>query len=109
MDTSLRNKTVFLGYCKNKTQLISITSKEIATHFIYHPLQTRLIVSTTEFIPVEITAGSEFRQHTMETMPGEADIIIITILNSLVNEGFRTFHVFCDDTDIFVLLLYYFD
>ena len=38
----------------------------------------------------------------------ETDVIIVNQVTSAASQGYKTIHIVCDDTDVFVLLVYFY-
>ena len=51
--------------------------------------------------------GVHIKRHDMNVRHEEADVIIVNHVALGVEEGYKTIHVICDDTDVFVLSHFY--
>ncbi len=68
----------------------------------------KLIVTGPDPVPIEISYTGLTERNDLRTVHEEADTIIVSQMLSMVNEGFASIQVICADTDVFVLLLHYF-
>ena len=106
LNTPLPSKEVILGIGRNKAQLIRIFEEELVKHFCENCTTNRLIISGLDVTPVEVTNGIRYSQDKYSTSHEEADVTMV--IHFLVNEGKQIFQVLCDDTNLFALLLHYF-
>ena len=104
-------RKVVLSSSHNKIQLIQLIVGEIVVR--KQDLQTgqqKLFVTGQDGDPLEFTNGLCIQRADMRTTHEEADVIIIQQLLSITNEEETcTIKVIADDTDVFVLLLYYYN
>ena len=94
---------VVLNVTTNKDQLIALIVEDLVSHktdFQKH----KLVVTGRDPVPVEITNGCVNKSQDMATTQEEGDALIVQHV-SRVEDG--TVLVVADDTDIFVLLLYF--
>jgi len=102
--TRLPAESVVLTVSKNKAQLIDIIVSDLRLHA--NEFQTkRLVVTGKDPFPTELYQGQTFQRNDMWTTQEEADTIIIQQV-SQVTAG-TVLVVVADDTDVFLLLLYY--
>jgi len=101
--TRLPAESVVLTLSKNKAQLIDIIVSDLRLHA--DEFQTkRLVVTGKDLFPTELYQGQTFQRNDMWTTQEEVNTIIIQQV-SQVTAG--TVLVVADDTDVFLLLLYY--
>ena len=94
---------VVLTVTTNKDQLIALIVEDLVSHktdFQKH----KLVVTGRDLVPVEIANGWVNKRHDMVTTQEEGDTLIVQQV-SRVEDG--TVLVVADDTDIFILLLYF--
>ena len=94
---------------RTKVQLSNLITKSLLDHCTTIKCQNTLIVTGQDSIPIQTEHGIEILRRDMENTHDEADVIIpqqIHIAKQSVKV--RNFKVICDDTDVFVLLLYYY-
>lgn len=106
--TPLPPQTAVLTNSDNKKQLIDLLcvyiSKSIGTAF-----EHRLVITNQELTPIQIHRGHKSERSDLKTQHEEADIVIVQQILREVNKYPNLLvHVLCDDTDVFVLLLYYY-
>ena len=99
-----------LTVTENKKQLINIceelqTDKDFIDSFSHE--HTLLI--TGEGDPVEITRGRVIPRPDISTSHEEADNIIIQQTFMAVEQGAECLSVMADDTDVYILLLHYYN
>ena len=107
------SKNAILTVSNNKQQLNAIICKELLNDkaFLSYATAThKLIVTGQEHIPVQVYKGRKFPRLDLESPHEEADIVLVQQLLSVANDPDLTLIAECDDTDIFVQLVYfYFD
>ena len=101
--TRLPAQSVVLTVTKNKAQLIEIIINDLKLHADEFQGK-RLVVTGQDPVPIEFSHGQIIQRQDMSTTHEEADTIIIRQV-SQVTDG--TVLVVADDTDVFLLLLYY--
>ena len=67
----------------------------------------RLVVTSENPIPNEIVNGRKLLRDDLRTTHEEADVIIVQQMVNLSQHGCLSIKVICDDTDVFVLLMYF--
>ena len=67
-----------------------------------------LVITSEHPIPVEIRNGEITLRNELHNTHEEADVMIVNQLFHLVGKGAHNICVVCDDTDVFVLLLYFY-
>jgi len=101
---------VMLTVTENKVQLVELIVqrlKESCANLAY--TQHKLVVTGHHAVPIEINLGCIIERRDLESNQEEADVIIIHQLLSIVQEGAsKNITVLCDDTDVFVLLLHFY-
>ena len=71
--------------------------------------QNTLIITGQDSIPIQTEHGIEILRRDMENTHDEADVIIPQQIHIAKQSGkVRNFKVICDETGVFVLLLYYY-
>ena len=101
--TRLPAQCVILTVSKNKAQLIDIIVDDLKLHADEFQSK-RLVVTGKDAVPIELNHGQLIQRPDMLTTHEEADTIIIRQV-SQVREG--TVLVVADDTDVFLLLLFF--
>ncbi len=109
MVTPLPPKNVCLTVTQNKVQLINLICVYLREGQPLLPRNRQLVVTGTEPTPVEICDGSIKERPDIRTTHEEADVIIIQQVVHLAKSGKNSIRVVADDTDVFVLLLYYYN
>lgn len=103
----LPSQNLTLTVTRNKKQLIDIICKSLLQDVHFHQATNKLIVTEQEEIPVEMGMGG-FRPRTdLPTIHEEADNIIVQQAIHLTVTNQKQVTVFCDDTDVYVILLYH--
>ena len=109
--TKLPSQKVGLTVVKNKQQLMSIICEELVEDRLFHASLSghRLVVTGDDPCPIEVSDEGEviLTRHDLKTAHEEADIIIVQQVLKAASEA-RRMTVVCDDTDVFVLLLYHY-
>ena len=90
----------------NKIQLISLITKYSIDHLKDNI--NELVETYDDPIPIELRNGKVTPRQEMSINREEADVIIVNQLVALVKKGSSSMCVVCDDTDVFVLLLYFY-
>nr|CAD7440195.1 unnamed protein product [Timema bartmani] len=74
-----------------------------------HVVHKKLIIARSNSTPVEIFAGSKISyREDLSTTHEEADLIIAQQIMVVAKEGPHVISVVADDTDVFILILHYF-
>ena len=109
--TILSAQKVVLTVTENKKQLITIICKELQTDkdFIDSFSHEHTLLITGEGDPVEITRGWVTPRLDISTSREEADNIIIQQTFMAVEHGAECLSVMADDTDVYILLLHYYN
>ena len=109
MSTPLPPKNVCLTVSKNKLQLITLICIYLREWSKQLPQNGRkLVVTGPDSIPIEICNANTQERLDLQTTHEEADVIIIKQVVVLAYSGKHNIHVVADDTDVFVLLLHYY-
>ena len=107
MDTPLPTKLITLKATRTKIQLINLITRALLDHCTSIKCQNTLIVTGQDSIPIQTEHCIEILQRDMEATHEEADVIIPQQIHVTKQSGeVQNFKVICDDTDVFVLLLY---
>ena len=67
-----------------------------------------LLVTGPASVPVEIFKGAAIERRDLETTHEEADVIIPRQVVDAATQGSTCIKVICDDTDVFILLIHYY-
>ena len=67
-----------------------------------------LLVTVPASIPMEIFKGVATERRELETTHGETDVIIPRQVVDATTQGSTCIKVICDDTDVFILLIHYY-
>ena len=71
-------------------------------------LNHKLVITGKEPTPIEICKAKKRELLDFRTTHEEADVIIIQQVVKIANMGAKSIRVICDDADVFVLLMYFF-
>ena len=93
---------------RTKIQLINIICNELLDPFTKSRCQTPLIITGQDDVPTYTHNGLQIKRQGMNTTREEADVIIPQQVQNVMDDGYRNVKVICDDTDLFILLLYYY-
>ena len=109
--TILSAQKVVLNMMKNKKQLINIICEELQNDkdFIDSFSHEHTLLITGEGDPVEITRGRVIPGPDISISHEEADNIIIQQTFMAVELGAECLSVMADDTDVYILLLHYYN
>ena len=111
LNTKLLPQKTVLTVTENKKQLISLIVNSFIEDESFHKYtqSLKLIVIGVDAAPFEISNGCVvIRRVDLSTNHEEADNIIVQqVMLSAQNSGESDITVISDDTDIFILLLYY--
>ena len=109
--TKLPSQKVILTVVENKKQLMRIICQDLQYDRLFHARlkDHKLVITGEDPCPIEISNGGESveTRSDLNTTHEEADIIIAQQLVRCASDA-RTVTVICDDTDVFVLLLYHY-
>ena len=75
-------------------------------HIQVHLCNNKLIITGPNTIADEITMGVHVKRHDMGNSHEEADVIVINQVMSAASQGYKTIHIVCDNTDVFVLFVH---
>ena len=91
-----------------KVQLLNLITRAFLDHCTSIKCQNTQIVTGKDSIPIQTEHGIEILQRDMETTHEVANVIIPQQVHIAKQSGsVQNFKIICDDTDVFVLLLYY--
>ena len=109
--TILSSQKVVLTVTGNKKQLINIICEELQNDkdFIDSFSHEHTLLITGEGDPVEITRGQVIPRPNIFTSHEETDNIIIQQTFMAVEQGAECLSVMADDTDVYILLLHYYN
>ncbi|KAK3894973.1 hypothetical protein Pcinc_001266 [Petrolisthes cinctipes] len=105
LHTPLPAQNVVLTVTYNKVQLITLITKYFVDHVEDN---TNELITAEHPIPISITNGQVRTQTNLRNTHEEADVIIVNQLVYLAARGASNITVVSDDTDVFVLLLYFY-
>lgn len=106
LHTPLPAQNVVLTVTYNKAQLITLITKYLVDHV--EDNTNELIITAEHPVPISITNGQARTQTNLRNTHEEADVIIVNQLVYLATKGASSISVVSDDTDVFVLLLYFY-
>ena len=102
---------VILTDLENKRQLIALIVEDLCQNVTFPQgvnLNRRLVVTGEDPIPVEITPVAKILREDMKTTHEEADNILAQQMVLNASQPNKGVSVVSDDTDVFVLLLYFY-
>ena len=111
LKTALPAQKIGLTVTENKKQIIQIIYDELSQDRIFHSDSTsihKLVITAESNTPLEIQNDEIRRCHELTTNHEEADNIIVQQVLHCSKEG-KSITVMSDDTDVFVLLVHYYD
>ena len=106
MNTPLPKQDAALKSTSNKVQLIELICEHIQNETKKNVFENKLIVTGGNEYPHEIYNQQIEKRTDLRTTQEEADVIIVQQVFAAINEGSNV-GVICDDTDVFVLLVYF--
>lgn len=109
LQSPLPAQSAVLTVTDNKVQLIDIICMHLIDQFQKEPCNNRLIITGPCPTPDEVCMGIHIQRHDMTITHEEADVIMVNQVISAAREGSEIIHVVCDDTDVFVLLLHFYN
>ncbi len=98
---------VILNVSYNKAWLVKLICHYLMDHVVSDT--NRLVVTSENPVPNDICNGRNFVSDDLHTTHKEADIIIVQQMVNLSEHGCISIKVICDDTDVFVLLMYFYN
>ena len=66
-----------------------------------------LVITSGEPVPIVLRNGKISKRDALHNAHEEADVIIVNQIVYLTDQGARNILVVCDDTDVFILLIYF--
>ena len=108
LSTPLPMGELALSSQKTKVQLIELIAIELLEEFTTKPCKQKLICTTQNTCPLQIVEGVQTTRNDLRTTHEEADVIIPQQVIFSIEECASTIKVVCDDTDVFVLLTYFY-
>ncbi|KAK3106543.1 hypothetical protein FSP39_022295 [Pinctada imbricata] len=109
LNTPLPAQSVVLSVTENKVQLIDIICNQTIQYASDESKNHTLLITGSHEAPTEVTKGVQIQRTDLRTNHEEADVIIPNQLMYAVSCGCKDITVICDDTDVFVLLLHFYD
>ena len=107
LETPLPPKEMTLKSSKTKIQLINLICDSLLNYFTIKKCQQSLFITGQDDVPSSTCKGVQQKRDDMRTTHEEADVIIPLQVQCAMNKGYKNIQVICDDTDVFVLLVYY--
>ena len=104
--TPLPPQQVVLTVTDNEVQLTELICQQLTSEFQEKPSKHRLVITGKELMPLELNHGTRYHRTELKTTHEEADVIIIHQVIQIANAGAKSIKVICDDTDVFILLMY---
>ena len=104
METPLPTRETTLKAIRTKVQLTNLVTRTLLDRCTSIKCQNTLIVTGQDSIPIQTEHGIEILQRDMKT--SQEEVIPQKIHVAKQSRKVQNFKVICDDTDIFVLLLY---
>ena len=109
LGTPLPSQKVTLTVSSNKVQLIKLICIYLRDHADMLPQNgNSLVITGPDPTPVQICDEQVIQRIDLRTTHEEADVVIIQQVLYLASIGIKNIRVVADDTDIFVLLLFYY-
>ena len=111
LSTPLPSQQLVFTVTENKAQLIDMICEQVKNKALSIPANEeefshKLLITGSSAVPQEICSGVSIDRTDLKTTHEEADVIIPQQVGDAVLQGAKTILVFCDDTDVFVLLLH---
>ena len=106
--TPLPAQKVILTVTKYKAQLIHLVCTYIRNHHHRLPSDKKLLLTTDDPVPYEVTQNVIIKRCDMRITHEEADTIMVNHVVQLANAGTSSLKVISDDTDVFVLLIHFY-
>jgi len=108
LTTPLPAQKIVLTVTENKVQLINIICSSIKDHPEAFSTNTKLILTGPNPIPMEIAEYQVVERPDLRTTHEEADVIMVQQMVLLASSGVPSIRVISDDTDVFILLLHFY-
>ena len=108
MKTIVPDREKALASTSNKIQLIEIICEYVSNKVADNPVEDRLFVTGSNETPKMIYNGMTVEMLDMRTSHEEADLIVVQQCYKAVSEGCSSVTIISDDTDVFVLLAYFY-
>ena len=80
----------------------------LPAHFQEHISNNKRIITGDNASSDETAAGVHIKRHDMAKSQEEANVMIVNQVMSAAWQGYKTIHIVCDDTDVFVLLEHFY-
>lgn len=108
--TPLPPQKVVLTVTENKKQLITLICEDLCTDKSFHKdVRNNLVITGLDNTPYQISRDSVIKnREDLYTTHEEADTIIIQQMIAVSRENPEVITIVSDDTDVFVLLLHYY-
>ena len=113
LSTPLPSQQVVLNVTENNVQVIQMICEQLVQKV--QEIQASdtaslcsLVLTEPTNVPQEVRLGVVVERRDLITSHEEADVIIVQQAVGLANQGLKCIKVICDDTDVFVLLMYYY-
>ena len=106
--TPLPPQKAVLNGSENKKQLINLVCQHLLKNHATFPKDYKMILTYEDPVPLEIHPNIIIQRRDMIITHEEADVIITNQVVQLAKAGSSSIKVVCDDTDVFVLLVYFY-
>ena len=102
----LPSKEVTLRVTKTKVQLIELIKEDLIENLPV--VANKFIITSKQEIPEQLHLGTKSERCDLITSQEEADVIIPYQVLAAITDGKSSIKVYCEDTDVFVLLCHSF-
>ncbi len=106
--TKEQHPQVSLTITENKLQIITILCQSLVLHFQDEHFEHGLVITGSDQNPNEVQNEIHINRHDMTVSHEEGDVIIIDQAIPLSKQG-SSIYVECDGTDVFALLVHFYD
>ena len=103
----LPSKIATLGSSENKSQLTELICDHLLLICCSRQMQYSLIVTRSSMIPRQVQNGLIKERTDLSTNHEEADVIIQQAYQFILDVGIKSICVICDNTDAFLLLIFF--
>jgi len=107
LQTQLPTQKVVLAVPHNKKQLIGLLCQYLVDHVSSNI--NKLVITGESPVPVQLCEDTVIDREDLRTTHEEADTIIVQQMVKVAGRGSRSIKVVCDDTDVFILMLYFYN
>ena len=107
LQTQLPAQKVVLTVPHNKKQLIDLICQYLINNVSCE--STRLTITGDQPTPIQLYENTVTNRADLRATHEEADVIMVQQMVKVAEKGCSNIKVICDDTDVFVLLVFYYD